>query len=116
MPEILQFPANAALVLLLFAHQADTLGKVAAVGAGEEAERFQLPEFLIRCAGLIGEPVRSRTAMYRSMRTAGVSGRPSAYEIFLRGFQSIFEPDGQNAQKQGGKFGGSRNKKFKQSI
>ena len=60
MPEILQFPANAALVLLLFAHQADTLGKVATVGAGEEAERFQLPEFLIRCAGLIGEPVRSQ--------------------------------------------------------
>ena len=54
--------------------------------------------------------------MYRSMRTVGVSGRPSAYENFLRGFQSIFEPDGQNAQKQGGKFGGSRSKKFKQSI
>jgi hypothetical protein len=50
------------------------------------------------------------------MRTAGVSGRPSAYENVLRGFRSIFEPDGQNAQKQGGKFGGSRNKIFKQSI
>ena len=46
----------------------------------------------------------------------GVRGRPSACEIFLRGFQSIFEPDGQNAQKQGGKFGGSRSKIFKQSI
>lgn len=46
----------------------------------------------------------------------GVSEQLSAYEIFLRGFQSIFEPDGQNAQKQGGKFGGSRNKIFKQSI
>jgi len=54
--------------------------------------------------------------MYRSMRTAGVSGRPSAYENFLRVFRSIFEPDGQNAQKQGGKFGGSRSKIFKQSI
>ena len=52
----------------------------------------------------------------RPMRTAGVSGRLSACENFLRGFQSIFEPDGQNAQKQGGKFGGSRNKIFKQSI
>ena len=115
-PEILQFPANAALVLLLFAHQADTLGKVATVGAGEEAECFQLPEFLIRCAGLIGEPVRSRTAVYRSMHTVGVSRQLSAYENFLRGFRSIFEPDSQNAQKQGGKFGGSRNKIFKQSI
>ena len=54
--------------------------------------------------------------MYRSMCTVVVSGRPSAYENFLRGFRSIFEPDGQNAQKQGGKFGGSRSKKFKQSI
>ena len=86
MPEILQFPANAALVLLLFAHQADTLGKVATVGAGEEAERFQLPEFLICCAGLIGEPVRIRTAMYRSMRTVVVSGQHSTYENVLRGF------------------------------
>ena len=54
--------------------------------------------------------------MYRSMRTVGVRGKLSVCEIFLRGFQSIFEPDGQNAQKQGGKFGGSRNKIFKQSI
>ena len=60
--------------------------------------------------------IRSRTAVCRSMRTVGVSGWPSACERFLRGFQSIFEPDGQNAQKQGGKFGGSRNKIFKQSI
>ncbi len=52
----------------------------------------------------------------RPMRTVVVSGRPSAYENVLRGFQSIFEPDGQNAQKQGGKFGGSRSKIFKQSI
>ena len=52
----------------------------------------------------------------RPMRTVVVSGRPSAYENFLRVFRSIFEPDGQNAQKQGGKFGGSRSKIFKQSI
>ena len=36
----------------------------------------------------------------------GVRGNLFVCEIFLRGFQSIFEPDGQNAQKQGGKFGG----------
>ena len=52
----------------------------------------------------------------RPMRTVVVSGRHSTYENVLRGFRSIFEPDGQNAQKQGGKFGGSRNKIFKQSI
>lgn len=46
----------------------------------------------------------------------GVSGNLFVCEIFLRVFRSIFEPDGQNAQKQGGKFGGSRNKIFKQSI
>ena len=46
----------------------------------------------------------------------GVRGNLLVCEIFLRGFQSIFEPDGQNAQKQGGKFGGSRSKIFKQSI
>ena len=52
----------------------------------------------------------------RSMRTAGVSGQHSTYENVLHGFRSVFEPDGQNAQKQGGKFGGSRSKIFKQSI
>ncbi len=52
----------------------------------------------------------------RSMRTMVVSRQLSAYENFLRGSQSIFEPDGQNAQKQGGKFGGSMSKIFKQSI
>ena len=52
----------------------------------------------------------------RPVRTVVVSGQHSTYENFLRGFQSIFEPDGQNAQKQGGKFGGSRSKIFKQSI
>jgi len=50
------------------------------------------------------------------MRTMVVSRQLSAYENFLRGSQSIFEPDGQNAQKQGGKFGGSMSKIFKQSI
>jgi len=50
------------------------------------------------------------------MRTAGVSGQHSTYENVLHGFRSVFEPDGQNAQKQGGKFGGSRSKIFKQSI
>ena len=50
------------------------------------------------------------------MRTAGVSGQHSTYENVLRGFRSIFEPDGQNAQKQSDKFGGSRSKIFKQSI
>ena len=54
--------------------------------------------------------------MYRPMRTVVVSGQHSTYENVLRGFRSIFEPDGQNAQKQGGKFGGSRSKIFKQSI
>jgi hypothetical protein len=46
----------------------------------------------------------------------GVRGDLFVYENFLHGFRSIFEPDGQNAQKQGGKFGGSRSKIFKQSI
>ena len=36
----------------------------------------------------------------------GVRGNLLVCENVLRGFQSIFEPDGQNAQKQGGKFGG----------
>ena len=54
--------------------------------------------------------------MCRPVRTVGVRGQHSTYENFLRGFRSIFEPDGQNAQKQGGKFGGSRSKIFKQSI
>ena len=46
----------------------------------------------------------------------GVRGNLFVYENVLRGFRSIFEPDGQNAQKQGGKFGGSMSKIFKQSI
>ena len=61
-------------------------------------------------------PALAGKILRRSMRTVVVSGQYSTYENVLRGFQSIFEPDGQNAQKQGGKFGGSRNKIFKQSI
>ena len=79
---------------------------------------FVVPERGYRAIAIVPSlrPALAGKILRRSMRTAGVSGRPSAYENVLRGFQSIFEPDGQNAQKQGGKFGGSRNKILKQSI